>query len=228
MWVARGNRLLRGRRRGSVSRTSMIALEQADASGTDTTLGKSQQQILKELGAFKTPTPGTPSAADDEWALGPPWLARRRGHLAVRHPAASARTESREAVAHFCDESFTPEVAWTRRSTGRWSRSWRQPPRRRRGSARWTLRRSSPSTSPWCSSTWGGPSRRARCALGSSARRWRRWEAKRSRSVWRSARLTQPTGADRVKRLFNCDLVNVQGVYSCSCMPRRSTGGRRS
>ena len=26
--------------------------------------------------------------------------------------------------------------------------------------------------------------------------------------------LTQPTGADRVKRLFNCDLVNVQGVYS--------------
>ena len=112
MWVARGNRLLRGRRRGSVSRTSMIALEQADASGTDTTLGKSQQQILKELGAFKTPTPGTPSAADTTRAA--------RGAAAARStPSAPRRAAPRRVgthreprgVAHFCDESFTPEVA---------------------------------------------------------------------------------------------------------------------
>ena len=134
MWVAAATASPRAAARLGLAHVDDRA-RAADASGTDTTLGKSQQQILKELGAFKTPTPGTPSAADT--TSGRP----RRGSLDAvgtspcGTPAAS-RTESREAVAHFCDESFTPEVALDEEKHGAVVEELEPPPRRRRGSVR--------------------------------------------------------------------------------------------
>ena len=216
MWVARGNRLLRGRRRGSVSRTSMIALEQADASGTDTTLGKSQQQILKELGAFKTPTPGTPSAADTTSGR-----SGRRGSLDAvgtspcGTPAASARTESREAVAHFCDESFTPEVALDEEKHGavveELEAATTPPTWERALDIAQELSLDEPVVFVDVGRTLEASAVRVGLECEAVAEMGGKEEPF---GVALRLVLTQPTGADRVKRLFNCDLVNVQGVYS--------------